>query len=171
MSEKIIVGIDPGTVVTGFAFIACRNNQIDVLDFGCIRPPSQKLLSDRYLIIFEDLDKLFSKYGPNEMAIETQFVHKNVQSALKLGSAQGAAIIQAKKHQLKIYGYSPTEVKRAITGTGKAHKTQLQGAVTKLCGLKEYPKPQDAADALGIAICHAHRMNNVLWQQNQNNEL
>lgn len=171
MSETVIVGIDPGTAVTGYAFIVMSNKGFKILDFGCIRPPRDLLLSERYLIIFESLGNLFQKFSPQEMAIETQFMYKNAQSALKLGSAQGVAILQAKKHALKVYGYSPREVKLAITGTGKADKTQLQGAVARLCNLKEYPTPQDAADALGIACCHGTRSQNVIWQKHKNNEL
>ena len=157
--EKVIIGIDPGTHVTGYAVIAVtdygRKNLI--LDYGCIRPPIKALLSDRYLIIFESLEELLIEHHPDEMAIETPFIHqKNIRSGITVGIAQGTAIIAAKKKKLPVFGYSPRAVKRSVVGTGKADKDQVQGAVARYLGLKELPKPQDAADALAIVLCHIH---------------
>src|SRR5205807_10039509 len=103
--EKIIIGIDPGTRITGYGVILIRGTSMKALDFGCIRPPPKALLSERYLIIFESLQLLLEQHKPSEMAIETQFVYKNAQSALKLGIAQGVAIIAAKQNQLRVFGY------------------------------------------------------------------
>lgn len=160
--ERIVIGIDPGTRVTGYGIIVVSKKSMKVLDFGCIRPPPQALLSERYFIIFESLEKIFEKYQPHEMAIETQFFAKNPQSALKLGSAQGVAIVQAKRHKVRIFGYSPTQIKAAIVGTGKASKWQMQGAIQRFLQLKKPPQPQDASDALGCAVCHVHSSDNVL---------
>lgn len=125
------------------------------LDFGCIKPPPTLLLGERYAIIFTSLQKLIETYAPTEMAIETQFVHKNVQSAMKLGIAMGCALVAGKLSGLKVFGYSPREVKCAVVGTGKASKDQVQRTVTNYLNLQLPPTPQDAADALAIAICHA----------------
>jgi len=165
MSEKIILGIDPGTQVTGYGIIVCKGNSFHALDYGCIRPPRNALLSDRYFIIFESLAELFKTYTPAEVAIETPIIAKNAQSALKLGCAQGVAIIQAKKHKVQIFGYSPTQIKCAITGTGKASKTQLQGAVARFLHLAKLPQPQDASDALACALCHAHSSLSLLFSK------
>lgn len=169
--EKIIIGIDPGTKVTGYGVIVSSKNKMRALDYGCIRPPQNALLSERYLIIFESLQELLILHNPTEMAIETQFVYKNPQSALKLGTAQGVAIIAAKKNNLRIFGYAPKAVKSGIVGTGKASKDQLKGACARFLNLSEHPKPQDAADALAIAICHANVKQNNFLSQLKNNEL
>ncbi|HXF29623.1 MAG TPA: crossover junction endodeoxyribonuclease RuvC [Chlamydiales bacterium] len=161
-SRRIIIGIDPGTRITGYGIIAVSGNSMTPLDFGCIRPPPKALLSDRYLIIHEAVEALLDEFQADEMAIETQFVHKNVQSALKLGIALGVPLISAKKRGMRVFGYSPTAVKCAITGTGKAGKSHVQGSVARFLSLKQYPEPEDAADALAIAICHAHTMDNVI---------
>jgi len=165
--ETIIIGIDPGTRVTGYGVILSSGGTLKALDYGCIRPPPEGLLSDRYLIIHDSLQELLEMHSPHEMAIETQFVHKNVQSALKLGSAMGVALIPAKRRGIRVFGYSPRSVKCSIVGTGKASKEQLQGAVARYLKLTSLPKPQDAADALAIAICHAHCMQSQLSTKNE----
>jgi crossover junction endodeoxyribonuclease RuvC len=154
--RKIIIGIDPGTRVTGYGIIAVEANSFIPIDFGCIRPPVDYLLSDRYMVIFDALDALLARHAPDEMAIETPFINKNAQSALKLGIAMGTALLSAKRQKLKVFGYSPREVKCFIAGTGKAGKFQVQNTVTRLLMLKEMPTPHDAADALAIALCHAN---------------
>ncbi|MBS0654572.1 MAG: crossover junction endodeoxyribonuclease RuvC [Verrucomicrobia bacterium] len=155
-NRKIIIGIDPGTRVTGYGVISITGRDFMPLDFGCIRPPATLPLGERYAIIFNGLQKLLESYNPLEMAIETPFVHKNAQSAMKLGIAMGCALIVGKLKGLKVFGYSPREVKCAIVGTGKASKEQVQRSITNYLSLKSPPTPQDAADALAIAICHAN---------------
>jgi crossover junction endodeoxyribonuclease RuvC len=162
-SKNVIIGIDPGTRVTGYGIVEFAGRDCKVLDFGCIRPPVKALLSERYLIIFESLLELLILHKPQQMAIETQFVHKNVQSALKLGSAQGVCLIAAKKEKIPIFGYSPRCVKCSVVGTGKASKEQLQGAISRNLGLSRPPTPQDAADALAIALCHAQHIESALF--------
>jgi crossover junction endodeoxyribonuclease RuvC len=161
-NDCTIIAIDPGTRITGYALIKVSHHTIELLDFGCIKPPVKASLSDRYLIINESIEELIIKYGPHEMAIETQFVAENAQSALKLGIAFGMALISGKKRGLKVFGYSPREVKCAVTGTGNASKSQLQGSVARSLRLKILPQPQDAADALAIALCHNLVKNNKL---------
>ena len=152
--ETIIIGIDPGTQITGYGIIQIAKTGVKTLDFGCIRPPAKAKLSDRYYIIFQAIQGLLLQYKPLEMAIETQFFSLNAQSALKLSIAQGVAIVAAKEKQLKVFTYSPREVKCAVVGTGKATKEQIQGAVARSLQLKELPTPYDAADALALALCH-----------------
>lgn len=150
---RIILGIDPGTIVTGYAIIRVQGSDISPIDFGCIRPPKKALLSVRYHVLFKGLRHLISTHLPSEVAIETPFIYKNPQSALKLGSALGCAIIAAKEHNLPIFGYAPREVKRGITGKGDASKDDV-GAI--LCSSLRL-KPGfclDASDALSIALYH-----------------
>lgn len=165
--ERFIIGIDPGTQVTGYGIIKLTPRALCAVDFGCIRPPSGAKLSDRYYAIFQAVQSLLGKYNPEMMAIESQFFSLNAQSALKLGIAQGSAIIAAKEHKLPVFGYSPREVKCSVVGTGKATKQQLQGAVQRLLGLKTAPKPYDAADALAIAICHCYALQRAFQHKNK----
>lgn len=155
-SSLIILGIDPGTHTTGYGVIKVTEGEIEAIDYGCIRPPRSYSLSDRYLVIYNDIDVLVKKYTPQEVAIESQFMQKNAQSALKLGMAKGCALIAAKKNGLSIYEYTPTAAKKSVTGQGQASKSQVQYMVQHLLKLKTFPQPSDAADALAIAICHAH---------------
>lgn len=152
----IIIGIDPGTQITGYGIIKVHGTGMQAIDYGCVRPPAKMKLSDRYLVLFNALEELLLKYEPAALAVETQYVHKNVQSAIKLGMARGMAIIAAKRRGLLVYEYAPTKAKMAVVGNGAASKQQVQGMVKLLLNLKEVPQPEDAADALALAICHAN---------------
>jgi crossover junction endodeoxyribonuclease RuvC len=156
-SSKIILGIDPGTRITGFGILKVIDNFFQVLDFGCVKPPQNLNLTKRYFIIFESVEKIIEKYKPDAVAVETQFVNKNAQSAIKLGMARGSIIIAAEKNNVPIYEYSPREAKLAVVGNGNASKQQIQKMLKMLLNLSEDPAPEDAADALALAICHCHR--------------
>lgn len=152
----IIIGIDPGTQITGFGIIKVTGNSYQAIDYGCIRPPAHYKLTDRYLIIFNALEEIIDKYAPDALVVETQYVHKNIQSAIKLGMARGIAIVAAKKRGVSIFEYAPSKAKKAVVGNGSASKGQVQKMVQCLLRLSELPTPEDAADALALAICHAH---------------
>jgi crossover junction endodeoxyribonuclease RuvC len=152
--DDIIIGIDPGTQITGFGLIQVKNGQLAALDFGCIRPPALMPLSDRYLIIFNGIEQLLEKYRPTTLVVETQYVSKNPQSAIKLGMARGVVIVAAKRKGLHVVEYAPTQAKQAVLGNGRASKQQVQWMVQKLLNLSVLPKPEDASDALALAICH-----------------
>ena len=154
----IILGIDPGTCITGYGLISCSSSKIEPLDYGCIKPPSTLSLHKRYLIIYEGLEALIAQYKPDCLAIESQFVYKNAQSALKLGMAKGMAILAATQKDISIHEYAPKQAKLAIVGKGSATKEQVQKMLQMLLHLKTPPSPEDAADALALAICHAHHM-------------
>ncbi|WP_068471439.1 crossover junction endodeoxyribonuclease RuvC [Candidatus Protochlamydia phocaeensis] len=154
-STSVILGIDPGTKISGYGLIRVQGHAFVPVDYGCIRPPSQAKLSERYLIIYDSIEQLIERYRPTALVVETQYVHKNVQSAIKLGMARGVAIVAAKKRGLPIFEYAPTQAKRAVVGTGKASKYQVQGMVQRLLNLADPPQPEDAADALALALCHA----------------
>ena len=153
------MGIDPGTRITGYGVIEVQGTVYRTIDYGCIRPPATLKLSDRYLILFNAIEALLQKYCPQAISVETQYVEKNVQSAIKLGMARGAAIIAAKRQGVSVFEYAPTKAKLAVVGTGRASKEQVQGMVKLLLHLKELPTPEDAADALALAICHAQSYN------------
>ena len=154
----IILGIDPGTCVTGFGIIDYHPHVTKPLDFGCIKPPASFPLSKRYLIIHEAIENLIEKYRPDCLSIENQFVSKNVQSTLKLGMAKGMAILAAEKKGLAIFEYAPKQAKLAVTGNGSSSKAQVQKMMQLILGLPQAPEPEDAADALALALCHAHHI-------------
>lgn len=152
----VILGIDPGSRVTGYGLIRQELKQLVYLDSGCIRTTPVFGLSERLLQIFEGICELLETYQPAEIAIESAFMHKNAQSALKIGHARGAAMVAAASHRLKIFEYAPREVKQAVVGYGAALKTQVSHMVVNLLMLNKSPQV-DASDALAIAICHSHR--------------
>ena len=155
---EIILGIDPGTRITGYGVIRTKSGQIEPIDFGCIRPPVDLPLPARYLALFNGVEKLLDLYTPTAVAVETQFVHKNVQSALKLGMARGAVLIAAARREIPIFEYAPKKAKLATVGNGNASKWQVQRMIQLLLKLPNPPEPEDAADALALAICHAHTL-------------
>lgn len=128
------------------------------LDYGCIRPPASLPLEKRYLIIFQALQKLIELYAPISIAVETQFVKKNVQTTLKLGGAKGIVLLAAALHDIPIYEYAPKSAKLAVVGHGSASKEQVQKMMQMLLKLPSPPAPEDASDALALALCHAHNL-------------
>lgn len=150
----IVIGIDPGTLITGYGIIRTEEGRHEALDFGCIQPPASLKISDRYLIIFNCVETILDKYSPEALVVETQYVHKNVQSAIKLGMARGIVIIAAKRRGIKVFQYAPSEAKLAVVGKGNASKQQVQQMVKCLLNLEEIPHPEDAADALALALCY-----------------
>lgn len=158
-TDPVILGIDPGTRITGFGLIRVNHPQLIPLDFGCIRPKTDMSAPERYLAIFNGVEQLIEQYAPIAVSVETQFVYKNVQSALKLGMARGAVLIAAAKRNIPVFEYAPKKAKSAVVGTGSASKEQVQKMIQLLLKLPILPEPEDAADALALAICHANNMN------------
>ncbi len=161
----IILGIDPGTCITGYGVISYLHHSQQALDYGCIRPPVKSILSQRYLIIFESLVKLIDKYKPDAVSIETQFVYKNPQSAIKLGMARGMGVLAAAKQSIPIFEYTPKKAKLSVVGTGAASKHQVQKMMQILFKLPSIPEPEDAADALALALCHGHTLHKAHYLQ------
>ncbi len=156
VTEKIILGIDPGTNVMGYGLIKVVGNKAQMMAMGVI---DMRKESDPYLRlgrIFERVTGIINEFLPDEMAIEAPFFGKNVQSMLKLGRAQGVAIAAAIHHDIPIHEYAPLKIKMAITGNGSASKEQVAGMLQRLLNLDEEHMPQfmDATDALGAAYCH-----------------
>lgn len=149
-----ILGIDPGSRITGYAVIDVESNQNCYVTSGCLRT-SGDALADRLGEIFAELSAVIQQHQPNEMAIEQVFMHRNADSALKLGQARGAAICAAVSQSLSIHEYSPREIKLAVVGKGGAAKAQVQHMVKVILNIQGEPQA-DAADALAVALCHAH---------------
>ncbi|CDZ78193.1 Crossover junction endodeoxyribonuclease RuvC [Legionella massiliensis] len=150
----VILGIDPGSRITGYGLIKEENRKIQYLDSGCIRT-SEGELSQRLLQIFDGICQLMDEYSPDEVAIEQVFIHQNPSSALKLGHARGVAMVAAASHRIMVNEYSPREIKQSVVGYGAAQKEQVKHMVVSLLMLNSPPQ-SDAADALAIAICHSH---------------
>lgn len=155
MATHRILGIDPGTRITGYGIIDCDGSKINPIDYGCIRPPADQKLSDRYLSLFRGMEEVLIKHQPDIVVVETQFMNKNPDSALKLGMARGVLMLAAKLKEIPIYEYAPRKAKQAVVGNGNASKKQVGEMVRLLLKLKTVPTPEDAADALALAICHA----------------
>lgn len=153
--ERIILGVDPGTRCMGWGAISTGGCRYQCVDYGAIRP-KQKDPAQVYLHLFEEITAVLEKVHPSAVSVETQYVDKNPQSALKLGMARGMVLLAAAKKGIDFFEYSPTKAKIAATGTGRASKEQVQQMTAKILGLTSIPTPSDAADALALAICHAH---------------
>ena len=151
----ILIGVDPGTIVCGYGVILVEGSSYRAIDYGCIKPPPSYEISDRYLIISNCIEELLDKHKPKTVIVETQFVHKNVQSAIKLGMAKGVVIVASARRGIPVVEYAPTKAKLAVVGNGRASKKQVQKMVQMLLHLSQPPEPEDAADALALAICHA----------------
>ena len=149
----IILGIDPGSRITGFGIIDNQTNRIDYIDSGNIKVCGDSL-PQRLGFIFASVDEVIRQYHPQQMSIENVFMARNADSALKLGQARGAAICAAHQAGLEIAEYAPREIKQAIVGSGAASKEQVQHMVKRLLGIRQELKA-DEADGLAIAICHA----------------
>ena len=156
----IILGIDPGSRITGYGIINESKQQLRYIDSGCIRT-SDGELSQRLLQIFNGICQLMEKFSPDEVAIEQIFMHQNPNSALKLGHARGVAMVACASHRLNVSEYSAREVKQSVVGYGAALKSQVKHMVVNLLMLSSSPQ-SDAADALAIAICHSHMKNGLL---------
>ncbi len=153
-----ILGIDPGSGSTGYGIIETDGSQHRAILFGAIQTQARQPFHIRLLKIHQDLSRILSGEKADVMAIEEVFHATNVQSALRLGHARGIALLVAAQQGLEVFEYSPLEIKSAVVGYGRAEKNQIQSMVQLLLGLSEIPSPDHAADALAVAICHAHRM-------------
>jgi crossover junction endodeoxyribonuclease RuvC len=154
----IILGVDPGTLITGYGVIKKNGTTLQVLDVGVIKIPSSDMMPLRLKRIYASLCAIIERFHPDEFAIETAFYSKNAQSALKIGQARGVSILAGVNFEVPVTEYSPREVKKAVVGNGAASKEQVQYMITKLLKLKTAPAYFDATDALAVAICHSHRI-------------
>jgi crossover junction endodeoxyribonuclease RuvC len=154
-----ILGIDPGSGSTGYGIIDTDGTRHRAVLFGAIKTNARRPFQERLFKIHTDLNDILSRERADIMAIEEVFHASNVQSALKLGHARGIALLVAAQRGIGVYEYSPLEIKNAVVGYGRAEKIQIQAMVRVILDLPSIPSPDDAADALAVAICHAHHMN------------
>ncbi len=155
----IVMGIDPGYAITGYGLVDYRANHFECLAFGIISTKADLPFEKRLLRIAEELELLITAWQPQIMAVEELFFSRNTTTAIGAAQGRGVAILSGARAGMAVYEYTPMQVKLAVTGYGKAEKQQVQQMVKVLLGLKAPPKPDDAADALAVAICHAHSGN------------
>ena len=155
----IVLGVDPGTAVTGYGVVERIDGRLRAVDFGTLETPAAHELPQRLLAIHQGLEALIESHQPDLVAVERLFFNRNVQSAFAVGQARGAVLLTAAQHGLPVFEYGPHEVKMAVTGHGRAGKDQVQRMVQIVLGMASLPRPDDAADALAVAIClvHIHR--------------
>ncbi len=151
-----ILGIDPGFAIVGFGVIDYDGNKSKLVQNGVITTPAHKDNPIRLKIIYDETKKIIQQYKPDALAIEELFFNTNVKTAIMVGQARGVLILSAQNHQIPTFEYTPLQVKQAVVGYGRAEKKQVQEMVKLLLNLPCIPKPDDAADALAVAICHAH---------------
>ncbi len=152
----IILGIDPGYAIVGYGVIYYQSGRFRVLEYGAITTPAGMPLPKRLHRIYEGMEELIRKYKPDALSIEQLFFNTNSTTAIGVAEARGCILLSADMNNIPIFEYTPLQVKQAVTGYGRAEKKQIMQMTTTLLGLTEIPKPDDAADALAVAVCHAH---------------
>jgi len=158
--KNVIIGVDPGLSDVGYGIIKEDAGKLYAMAYGHIRTNSKENFPDRLHYISLEISKIIKKYSPDFAAIEDVFFCKNVTSALRVGQAKGAIIVTCMMHSLIVHEFTPLQIKQAVSGYGKAEKKQMEEMVRIILGLKEIPKPDHCADALGAAICEAHSLKN-----------
>jgi crossover junction endodeoxyribonuclease RuvC len=153
-TDRIILGVDPGTTVLGYGLIHIQGKKLSLINFGVVNLHKLDNQPDKLLKIYERITAIIKEYKPDEMAIEAPFFGKNVQSMLKLGRAQGVAIAAALGLGLHYEEYSPRRIRQSITGNGNASKEQVAAMMMQLLNMTEMPKYLDSTDGLAVAVCH-----------------
>lgn len=151
----LAIGIDPGTAITGYGLVQQNKaGELEAVDWGVILTPAKTPIAERLSQIYESLQEILARYHPQSAAVEALFFQRNVRTAMSVGQARGVTLLALQQAGLQVADYSPNEIKQSITGYGGADKRQVQQMVATLLKLSEMPTPDDAADALAVAICH-----------------
>lgn len=151
-----ILGIDPGVAIVGYGVIEYNQNQFKVIDYGKITTPAHTPLPKRLKLVYDGMTQLIETFKPDVVAMEELFFNTNVTTAIAVGHARGVLVLGAENAGVPVSEYTPLQIKQAVTGYGRADKNQVQQMVKMFLNLTEVPKPDDTADALAVAICHAH---------------
>ncbi len=158
----IVLGIDPGYAIVGCGVVEYKNNHFRVLDYGAITTQAHTPFNERIEKIFDEAAALMVKYKPDAMAIEKLFFNTNQKTAIDVAQARGALVLAAQKNKIPIFEYTPLQVKQSVVGYGRAEKKQVQEMTRVMLNLEKIPKPDDAADALAMAICHCHSAGSLI---------
>jgi len=164
-----ILGIDPGTHVMGWGVVENDGDNVSAVGYGAIKVPDKLQAADKLNLLYTELLKIIRQYQPNNIAVEQPFVAKNVHSAFVVGRAQAVALLAAANNKISCFEYTPAQVKQRVSNYGASGKEQMQQMVKLMLGMKEIPQPNDAADALAIALCHAQEshLNDLLSRQGE----
>lgn len=154
MRRQRVLGLDPGTAIVGWGVVEAEGQDMTLLDYGTIRTPAKRPLAERVTHIYDELNELLDRYQPDGVGIEQLFFSRNVSTALPVAHARGVMLLAAYKRGIPLQEFKPVEIKKALTGYGKADKRQMQQMVRLLLGLNDIPRPDDAADAIATAICY-----------------
>ena len=153
----IILGIDPGLATMGYGVLEKKNNgDCRAVDYGVVLTPKEEGLPVRLAMLEDGVNQVLERYAPAEVAVEELFFSKNITTGIPVAHARGVILLTCIKRLGRLYEYTPMQIKQALTGYGNADKQQMQRVVASILGLKKVPRPDDAADALGVALCHAH---------------
>ena len=160
----LVIGIDPGTAITGFGLVRETENGLEMVDFGAIRTPAGMPAEQRLLMLYQEIKQILLLHRPDGAAVEKLFFRRNVTTAIAVGQARGVALLALAEMGIPVGEYTPMAIKQAVSGWGGAEKLQVQEMVRALLQLDDIPHPDDAADALAVAICHlhSHRLTNLL---------
>ena len=158
----VILGIDPGYATVGYGVVRYHSNRFAPVRFGAITTPAGEDFSRRLEIIYDDACSLIERSAPDVLSIEQLFFTNNKTTGIDVAQARGVILLAARKHGIQVYEYTPMQVKQSVVGYGRAEKHQVMEMTRKLLGLAEVPRPDDAADALALAICHGHCAGSIL---------
>ena len=158
----VILGIDPGFATVGFGALESAGGRQRLLACGAITTPAGSPLPGRLLQIFQDMDTLIERFHPDAMAVEELFFNSNITTGIGVAQARGVILVAAQRREVPIFEYTPSQVKQAVVGYGKAEKRQVMDMTRRLLGLKTVPRPDDAADAAAVALCHARTLTSRL---------
>ena len=153
-----ILGIDPGTVVMGYGVIEIEDDETALVDYGALVGPERSEIGERLSHLYNELQEIIRRHQPDAVAVEQPFISKNVRSAMAIGRAQAIALLAAARRNIPTYEYTPAQIKQRVANYGASSKEQIQEMVRLQLGLAEVPQPNDAADALAVAICHVQEM-------------
>ena len=158
----VILGIDPGVATIGFGIIRAERGKNTLIQYGVITTPPGIPLSERLVQIFDDMQQLIEVFKPDEMAVEELFFSKNITTGISVAHGRGVILLAAEKMGIPVFEYTPMQVKQSVVGYGKAEKKQVMLMTQRLLNMKEIPRPDDAADALALAICHSRAATSLL---------
>ena len=159
----IIMGIDPGLATVGYGFVEFHRGQFRTVDYGAVLTPAGKTVESRLSEIYDNITELLQTYKPQAVSIEKLFFNNNEKTAIDVSEARGVIVLAVYRCGVPIYEYTPLQIKQAVTGYGRAEKAQIMYMVKKMLGLAKEPRPDDTADALAAAICHAYSSESALF--------
>ena len=162
----VIIGIDPGYAIVGYGIVKYEGNRFTPLKYGAITTPADLPFVKRLDLIFNELSRLFEEYNIDAMSIEKLFFNTNTTTAIDVAQARGVIVLSAERAGVPVFEYTPLQVKQSVTGYGRAEKKQIMEMTRMLLGLEKVPKPDDTADALALAICHAHSAGSLIGKLN-----